>query len=77
MAKHFIFILIFGCGIFTANAQLMQSFVHQAEFGIGAGAAHYFGDLNPTTAVNRPKANAGVFFRKQFNNYISVMLSGE
>lgn len=42
MVKHFIFILIFGCGIFTANAQLMQSFVHQAEFGIGAGAAHYF-----------------------------------
>jgi hypothetical protein len=55
----------------------MQSFVHQAEFGIGAGAAHYFGDLNPTAAVNRPKANAGVFFRKQFNNYMSVRLSGE
>jgi hypothetical protein len=77
MAKHFILILFFGCGIFTANAQLMQSFVHQGEFGIGAGAAHYFGDLNPTAAVNRPKANAGIFFRKQFNNYMSVRLSGE
>jgi hypothetical protein len=77
MVKQFILSIIFGCGIITASAQLMQSFVHQAEFGIGAGASHYFGDLNPTAAVNRPKANAGIFFRKQFNNYMSVRLSGE
>ncbi len=77
MVKNFIFSILFGCGFATANAQLMQSFVHQAEFGIGVGAAHYFGDLNPTAAVNRPKANVGVFFRKQFNNYMSVRLSGE
>ena len=77
MVKQFIFSILLGCNAFTASAQLMQSFVHQAEFGIGAGAAHYFGDLNPTAAVNRPKANAGVFFRKQFNNYMSVRLSGE
>jgi len=77
MVKHFIFSLLLGCIGFNANAQLMQSFVQQGEFGIGAGAAHYFGDLNPTVAVNRPKANAGIFFRKQFNNYMSVRLSGE
>ena len=77
MVKYFIFSLLFACIGYNANAQLMQSFVHQGEFGIGAGAAHYFGDLNPTAAVNRPKANAGIFFRKQFNNYMSVRLSGE
>lgn len=61
----------------TANAQLMEPFVHQGEVGVGIGVGHYFGDLNPNFAINRPKIAAGVFFRKQINNYIGIRLSGD
>ena len=53
----------------TINAQ--NEYVQEGEFGIGLGAAHYFGDLNTTAALNRPKLAASVFFRKNFSNYIS------
>lgn len=61
----------------TAQAQLMEPYVHQGEFGIGVGVGHYFGDLNPNSAVNRPKIAAGIFFRKQLSNYIGVRISGD
>lgn len=60
-----------------ADAQLMESFVHQGEFGISVGAAHYFGDLNPGLNVNRPKTAAGIFFRKQITPYIGMRVSGD
>ncbi|MFT3846085.1 MAG: DUF6089 family protein [Lacibacter sp.] len=53
---------------FSAYAQY-EGFRHEGEFGVQIGTAHYFGDLNPGTRVNRPKIAAGVFFRKQINNY--------
>jgi hypothetical protein len=59
----------------TLMAQ-QQSTVQQGEIGISAGAAHYFGDLNPKLRVNRPKAAFGVFVRKQYGDYIAVRLSG-
>ncbi len=46
----------------------------QGEFGITIGAAHYFGDLNTRAALNRPKPTIGVFYRKQFNNYLAARL---
>jgi hypothetical protein len=49
-----------------------QSTVYEGEFGITFGAAHYFGDLNNSTALNRPKIAVGAFFRKQFGGYIGV-----
>lgn len=52
----------------AANAQY-EGYRHEGEFGVQLGAAHYFGDLNPNTRINRPKIAAGVFFRKQLNNY--------
>ena len=42
------------------------SYVQEGEFGISAGAAHYFGDLNTRARLNRPKLALGAFFRKQF-----------
>ena len=48
---------------------------HQGEFGFSFGGAHYFGDLNTRAALNRPKPVLGVFFRKQFTNYIGVRVS--
>ena len=49
-----------------------ESTVQEGEFGLSAGAAHYFGDLNTTAQVNRPKIAFGAFFRKQFGNYIAL-----
>ena len=60
-----------------AHAQMEQyEYVQEGEFGITAGLAHYFGDLNNRAAINRPKIALGVFFRKQFGNYTSLRISG-
>lgn len=50
--------------------------VQEGEFGVGVGAAHYFGDLNTRARLNRPKLAAGLFFRKNFGNYIALRLAG-
>lgn len=55
----------------------MDAYVHQGEVGVSVGLAHYFGDLNPNSAFNRPKSAAGIFFRKQLSNYIGVRISGD
>lgn len=60
----------------SENYAQMEEYVQEGEFGITAGAAHYFGDLNNRVAINRPKIALGAFFRKQFGNYTSVRLSG-
>jgi Domain of unknown function (DUF6089) len=60
---------------FTTRAQL-QSIAQDGEFGLAVGAAHYFGDLNPNVHLNQPKIALGVFFRKQYNNYIALRVSG-
>jgi opacity protein-like surface antigen len=52
-----------------------ESLVQQGEFGISAGAAHYFGDLNTRAKLNRPKPALGVFFRKQFGNYTALRVA--
>jgi hypothetical protein len=59
----------------TASAQ-NEAIVQEGEIGISAGAAHYFGDLNNLSAINRPKPTLGVFFRKQFGNYVALRLAG-
>lgn len=60
----------------NANAQSQNlEYVQKGEFGITAGLAHYFGDLNTRVGLNRPKPALGLFFRKQFGNYVGVRLS--
>lgn len=49
-----------------------QPIVQEGEFGVGIGAGHYFGDLNTRAHLNRPKPAAGLFFRKNFGNYIAL-----
>ncbi len=56
---------------------MLEPYVHQGEVGFSVGLAHYFGDLNPNSAINRPKTAAGIFFRKQLSNYIGVRISGD
>ena len=62
--------------VLCSNAQVENSYVQEGEFGISAGAAHYFGDLNNRARLNRPKLALGAFFRKQFTNYIGLRISG-
>jgi opacity protein-like surface antigen len=66
-------IITFLTAPFLANAQY-EGYRHEGEFGIQLGAAHYFGDLNPTTRLNRPKLAGGVFYRKQLNDYVAFRL---
>ena len=56
---------------FFVSAQ-REAVVQEGEFGVGIGAAHYFGDLNTRAHLNRPKFAATAFFRKNFGNYIAV-----
>lgn len=60
----------------SAKAQLLESFVHQGEFGVSMGLGHYFGDLNPDVNIKKPKFSAGAFYQKQFNNYVGMRISG-
>ena len=53
-----------------------NSIVQEGEFGFALGAGHYFGDLNTRAKLNRPKLAAGLFFRKNFGNYIALRLAG-
>ncbi len=59
----------------TSRAQSYE-YVQQGEFGVTFGAAHYFGDLNTRASLKRPKPALGLFYRKQFGNYIGLRLAG-
>ena len=60
----------------NANAQSQNlEYVQKGEFGITVGVAHYFGDLNTRVGLNRPKPALGLFFRKQYGNYVGLRLS--
>ncbi len=75
MTKRFtglFFILILSIG---ARAQY-ESYVQVGEIGVAVGGAHYFGDLNTSSAVSRPKIAIGGYFLKQFNNFVGIKLSG-
>ncbi|HYK56014.1 MAG TPA: DUF6089 family protein, partial [Flavisolibacter sp.] len=66
-----VLILSLPLSLFAQN-----SVVQEGEFGFGIGAAHYFGDLNTRAKLNRPKLAAGIFFRKNFGNYIALRVAG-
>lgn len=71
--RHLLITLII-CLPFSLFAQ--NSIVQEGEFGVALGAGHYFGDLNTRAKLNRPKLAAGLFFRKNFGNYIALRISG-
>lgn len=60
--------------ICTVNIQAQEPVTQEGEFGVGIGAGHYFGDLNTRAKLNRPKIAAGIFFRKNFGNYIAARI---
>jgi opacity protein-like surface antigen len=63
--------------VITTNASAQSNgYFHQGEFGFTVGMGHYFGDLNTRTGLNVPKPSAGLFFRKQFGNYVGLRVAG-
>lgn len=68
------FLLFFILQGFNAKSQF-NGYTHDGEFGIAIGAAHYFGDINTRAKLNRPKPAFGVFYRKQFGEYVAARLS--
>ncbi|MDD2794039.1 MAG: DUF6089 family protein [Sediminibacterium sp.] len=71
----FLFLMMWSWSV--TKAQLMESFVHTGEVGVGVGLGHYFGDLNPDAQLNSPKLAFGLFYRKQLTNYVGIRVSGE
>jgi len=65
-------ILIVSICLCCRVGYFQEPVVQEGEFGIGIGASHYFGDLNTRARLNRPKMAAGIFFRKNFGNYIAA-----
>jgi hypothetical protein len=68
-----IYLLVFVTTGYTQHQY--SEYVQKGEVGITVGAAHYFGDLNTRFGLNRPKPSIGIFFRKQFGNYIGARLN--
>jgi len=52
------------------------SYKQDGEFGIAAGLDHYFGDLDPNASLKHPKFTAGIYYLKQFNNYMGLKVAG-
>lgn len=75
MKKYIICVSLLVTIFTSATAQTEYSNVQEGEFGITVGAAHYFGDLNTRVNLNRPKPAVGLFYRKQFNNYLALRVS--
>lgn len=69
-----LFIVIF---LYNSKGGAQEPVVQEGEFGVGIGAAHYFGDLNTRAKLNRPKFAAGVFFRKNFGNYVAARVDAD
>jgi Domain of unknown function (DUF6089) len=76
MTKRILTAVVFTLtGLFSVHNILAQNaVVQEGEFGVGIGAGHYFGDLNTQARLNRPKAAATIFFRKNFGNYIALRI---
>jgi len=60
----------------TINTKAQDGYIQQGEFGFTVGASHYFGDLNTRSGLNKPKPALGLFFRKQFGNYVGMRVAG-
>lgn len=72
--KKLTVLLLISAAFLSTRAQQVDGVVQEGEFGITLGAAHYFGDLNTNAGLNRPKPAIGIFFRKQFSEYIALRL---
>lgn len=63
------FLLLFVKAIGFAQ---YESYVQVGEIGAGIGGAHYFGDLNTSSDITRPKIAVSGFLLKQITPYIGL-----
>lgn len=70
-----IFVILIIVTLFNTKVSAQYEAVQEGEYGITAGVAHYFGDLNNRAAFNRPKIALGAFYRKQFGSYAGIRLT--
>ena len=70
MVKKFLSLLFVTILFMEVSIAQSEEYVQQGEIGITVGAAHYFGDINTRASISRPKPALGLFFRKQFGNYV-------
>gem|GEM_PF-4958089 len=83
MSKKFLTVCT-ALAISVSSQAQSESYVQTGEFGITAGVANYFGDINTRASFERSKMSLGerskmslgVFFRKQFNNYVGARIAG-
>ena len=77
MKRSVLVVVLLGSLLFSSRSSAQyESVVMEGEIGFSAGASHYFGDLNTRARFNRAKPSFGLFFRKQFNNYVAMRISG-
>lgn len=74
--KKLVFAIVILTLTMTQGQAQEEAIVQVGEYGVSAGAAHYFGDLNPNARFNRPNMALGAFFRKQFGNYVALRVAG-
>lgn len=65
-------ILLLAACIGSSMGVMAQKFFERQEYGLMAGAAQYFGDLNPEYGFKNIRPAGGIFYRYYFNPYISV-----
>ena len=65
-----IYLFVVVCSLCSTLGMSQKGF----EIGVHGGLAHYFGDLNPTFALSDPGFQAGLTFRRNFNERICVAL---
>ena len=77
LTKLFLCISLLYSSLAFGQTELYDSYKNEGEFGVAIGAGHYFGDLNTRAALNRPKFSGGIYFIKQFNNYVGMRIAGD
>jgi hypothetical protein len=63
---------VVACFFSSLSLQAQQGDYLLGEVGVGLGSAHYFGDLNTRTRLNRPKPAGAIYFKKNLGNYIAA-----
>jgi hypothetical protein len=62
-------------GLFNTGFGQMDAIHHDGEIGFSLGPSHYFGDLNTRSKFNTLNASGGIFYRRNFSNYIAARAS--
>ncbi|MEZ4984979.1 MAG: DUF6089 family protein [Saprospiraceae bacterium] len=62
--------------LLSVSSVSAQSLMRGWELGPWGGVSYYFGDLNTNYRLNRPNAAGGMLARYNFNDRISLSLSG-